>query len=335
MEEEEVSGLMKVLTKYERFHFVKFNILNIPFSNHFTRIEEFLKSGKEVDIARVDIKMPNWFKDYVIHDRVVIQAVDCLLLFYNPEIIASPPRTIDEFITYIRTYTIDNQGKRYGEEGFSSNRIKRYAAFVPLNSGWWMSPFFGGEDRDFLSQNLEHDSFIKVANSFKELYQSGLLPDFKDTFYEQMIRRFREGEVAMMLNGPWVIPALKELGQEFRIALIPRGSEGRFSPMGGQQWVMLSDKEVVKKVMNYLASDKVAFELYKYNDTIMPKESVLNNLDNNILAEQLYDGAVKLGKDSDYILYNFFSNDYIEYLNDKMSKEELFDSWKGQVRSLE
>ncbi|TDX49212.1 sugar ABC transporter substrate-binding protein [Orenia marismortui] len=336
MTEEEAKGLQKILKEYERFHFVEFNLLNIPFSNHFTRIQEFLESGKKIDIARIDIKTPEWFKKYIVADTVIPQSVDCLLLFYNPNIIKMPPPTLDDFINYTREYTIDESGRSLGEEDFSSDKIVQYGSYISLYSGWWMSVFFGSEDENFLTEDVDYNSFINVAKRFKRLYKENSLPKVdNNNFYDQMVKMFIEEKVAMMINGPWVLSSLDKSNQDFKIALLPKGGEGSFSPMGGQQWAMLNDKPVIRDVMKYLSSEEVARKFYKYNGTIMPNDEFLEELigQGDIVAKQLLN-AVKINKSNDYLLYNFFSLEFRNYLEGNLNEDQLFKLWKNKVKTL-
>ena len=334
MTEEETAGLRRVLNRYELYNLVNFNIVNISFNNHYNRIEEFIKADTAVDIARGDIKMPTWFKTYVVNDRTEAQAVDCLVLIYNPQIIKTPPQTIEEFLTIARQKTIDEAGNHLGEDQFDPGQIEQYGAYAPLNSGWWMSSFFGGQDQKFLTSDFNEEKFAATAEEFKNLYQQGALalPN-KDKFYQWMMNKFTAGEIGMIINGPWAVPKLREADIKFKMALVPQGEEGRFSPMGGQQWIMLSDKKEVKEIMSYLSSTEAANLFYKYNGTLMPNQSFLANLEeaeNNVVAKQLSQ-AVKIDKKDDYRLYKFFSDDFMKYIKGQLTTEKLVQNWEQEL----
>ena len=336
MTKEETEGLKRILNRYERYNLVEFNIINISFNNHYNRIEEFIKADTEVDIARGDIKMPQWFKENVVNNRTVAQAVDCLVLIYNPEIIDAPPETIAEFRTLAQKKTIDKSGNHFGAPDFNSKQIEQYGAYIPMSSGWWMSTFFGATDDDFLDLAFNRGDFIRTAEKFKRMHQNGVIPLVaQDEFYQWMMNKFTAGKVGMIINGPWSIPKLREVDINFEMALLPQGEDGRFSPMGGQQWIMLSDEPEVKKVMDYLSSSEVANLFYKYNGTLMPNESFLNKLEeneNNIVAKQLSQG-VKINNKTDYDLYKFFSDDFPKYLEGDLTKEELVREWEEQLEN--
>jgi len=334
MSQEETEGLRRVLDRYERYNLVNFNLVNISFNNHYNRIEEFMNSEQRIDIARGDIKMPKWFKKYVKNKRTELQAVDCLVLFYNHNIIEDPPQTIEEFIALAKEKTIDESANTFGTKDFNPDKIKRYGAHLPLSSGWWMSTFFGAGDNNFMQRDFDEQQFITTANKLKKLYQKDLLAiPSKDDFYGTMMNRFKDGKVGMMINGPWSIPELRKAEVDFKMALLPQGAEGRFSPMGGQQWIMLNDDPEVQAVMDYLASSEVANLLYRYNGTLVPKESFLNKLEeneNDVVANQLHE-AVKIDKELDYKLYKYFSNDFLNYIKGKISEQELVSNWRQQL----
>ncbi|AEX86012.1 hypothetical protein XO10_07995 [Marinitoga sp. 1135] len=332
MSEEEIIGLEKILKHYEMFHFIKFNIIRVPFSGHFSRIQEMIKQNINIDIARVDIKMPEWFKKYV-KSEPVLQAVDTLVMIYDANDKIKPPETINDFFDFIENNTVDINGKTIKDKGFDKDKIMQYAVYIPYVSGWWMSVLYGSNDRNFLTENADKENFISISRRIKYYYKNGLIPRVCSDFYEEMMRMFISGDVKIIFNGPWSFSTLREKGKDFKVYYTPRGFSGRFSPMGGQQWVLLKDNKYTEKAFEYLGSNYVAEKFYEYNSTLMPNKGLIERLEKsgNIVASQLKD-AVKIDKNTDYILYEFFSNEFVEYLNDKISEEKLFESWLNKIK---
>ncbi|KLO23976.1 MULTISPECIES: extracellular solute-binding protein [unclassified Marinitoga] len=332
MSESETKGLEKILNSYKLFHMVKFNIERIPFSGHFSRIKQLLDLNHKIDIARVDIKMPEWFESY-IKDKPILQSVDCLVMLYNKKHIKKPPRTLNELWDYIENNIKDIYGNNINSPTFDKNKIEDYVFYMPYNSGWWMSAIFLSEDKNFLTSNVNKKRFINIAEKIKFLYKNNLIPKITENFYDDMINMFVRGEVDIIFNGPWSFSTYKEKGFDFGVSIIPFGIDGSFSPMGGQQWVLLNKSSEAEKVMEYLSKTEVAKKFYKYNNTIMPDEKFLEELDKkeDIVAKQLKT-AIKIDKKTDYILFKFFSTDFIMYLNDKMDSEELYNRWLKMVK---
>lgn len=331
MSESEIKGLEKVLKPYSLIHFTNFEIKRIPFSGHFSRITELIDSDQKVDIARVDIKMPKWFKKY-IYKEPELQAVDCLVMLYNKKYIDTPLNTLDELWDFIEENTIDIEGNNFKSPNFDKNKIDKYAIYLPYNSGWWMSTIFGSEDKNFLTKNVNKKKFIKTSEKIKFLYKNNLIPKSSTDFYDDMIKMFSQNEVKIIYNGPWSFSTIKEKKVEFGVSLLPKGEDTRFSPMGGQQWVILNNTKTVNKVFKYLSSDKVAEKFYKYNNTIMPNKTLIEKLEKkgDVVASQLK-MAVPIDSRNDYILYKFFSNDFVQYLDDKISSEQLFNNWLKMI----
>ncbi|WGS65457.1 sugar ABC transporter substrate-binding protein [Marinitoga aeolica] len=334
MSENETKGLEKILKSYSLTHFVKFDIRRIPFSGHFSRIKEIIDSNQEVDIARVDIKMPEWFKKYT-YGEPTLQAVDCLVMLYNKKYVDAPPNTLDELWNFIEENTVDINGHTFKSSDFNKSKIDKYAIYLPYNSGWWMSTIFGSEDKNFLTKKVNKEKFIKIAEKIKYLYKNQLIPKSSEDFYDDMIKMFSQNEVKIIYNGPWSFSTLKDKKIDFGISLIPKGEDTRFSPMGGQQWVILNNKKIVNKVFKYLSSDKVAEQFYKYNNTIMPNRKLLEELEKkgDIVASQLK-MAIPIDNKIDYILYKFFSNDFVDYLNDQITSEQLFNNWMKMIKGI-
>ncbi|WP_240739604.1 extracellular solute-binding protein [Marinitoga lauensis] len=331
MSESETKGLEKILKSYSLTHFINFDIKRIPFSGHFSRIKEIMDSGQKVDIARVDIKMPEWFKKY-IYEKPKLQAVDCLVMIYNKRYVTHLPNSLNELWDFIEENTIDINGKNFKSPNFDKNKIDKYAMFLPYNSGWWMSTIFGSEDKNFLTKNVNKERFIKIAEKIKFLYKNNLIPKLSEDFYDDMMKMFSQNEVKVIYNGPWSFSTLKEKKVDFGVALLPKGKDTRFSPMGGQQWVILNNTKSVNQVFKYLSSDRVAEKFYKYNRTIMPNEKLLGELEKkgDIVAMQLK-MATPIDNKMDYILYKFFSDDFIKYLNDNINSEQLFNNWLKMI----
>ncbi len=168
----------------------------------------------------------------------VPQVTDTLALLYNKDLLAKagvqPPRTMDELKTAALAV-----------------KAKTGAAGVYLNpGGYFLLPFLYGEGGDLVDVEakkitVNSPEAAKAVDRAKDLIASGaaMKPDFADG-YNNMQASFKDGKVAMVINGPWSIaddlsgPAFKNAAN-LGIAPVPAGGSGKAgAPTGGHNYVI-------------------------------------------------------------------------------------------------
>ncbi len=137
----------------------------------------------------------------------------------------------------------------------SANPGVQAAAFLQ-SGGYFSLPFVYSEGGDLL--NVEQKKIIinspeavKGLQDAVDLVSSGAAKtDTTTDSYNNMMTAFKDGKVAMILNGPWSVPDIKS-GKAFSdatnlgIAPTPAGSSGKSgSPVGGHNYVIYSQSKV-------------------------------------------------------------------------------------------
>ncbi|HEU5324786.1 MAG TPA: extracellular solute-binding protein [Candidatus Limnocylindria bacterium] len=181
------------------------------------------------------------------------QVTDALALLYNKsmfdEASVEVPTTMDEFVT---------AGQTLQEQLGLDN------AFYMRGDAYWLQPFlwaFGGGLFDVNDQGQVTDILVNNEGSVAGLefllneVLGVIAPadvDFAND-YGNAMTAFKEGDVAMIFNGPWATTDILS-GTEFSdsenlgIAVIPAGPDGdKGSPIGGHSYVMYAGMDEAKQ----------------------------------------------------------------------------------------
>jgi arabinogalactan oligomer/maltooligosaccharide transport system substrate-binding protein len=137
----------------------------------------------------------------------------------------------------------------------SSNPGVDAAAFLQAQ-GYFSLPFIYSEGGDLLNVDqkkiiLNAPEAVKGLQDAIDLVKSGAAKtDTTTDTYNNMMTAFKDGKVAMILNGPWSVPDIKT-GKAFSdptnlgIAPPPAGSSGKTgTPVGGHNYVIYSQSKV-------------------------------------------------------------------------------------------
>jgi len=143
-------------------------------------------------------------------------------LIYNKKYVQTPPKTWDEFLKVAQANT---SGNRFGflynlnDAYFSYGWFTAYGASVFAKNGNTLNTSdvkLGGSPGD------KAMSFIKDLR-----YKYKLVPEGVD--YGVADGAFKDGSLAMIMNGPWALGDYKKAKIDFGIAPMP-------APPGGSQW---------------------------------------------------------------------------------------------------
>lgn len=147
---------------------------------------------------------------------------ESVALIYNKKYVQTPPKTWDEFLKVAQANTT---GNRFG---FLYNLNDAYFSY-----GWFTAfggSVFGknGNALDTSAVKLGGDPGDKAVSFIKDLrYKYKLVPDGVDG--QVADGAFKDGSLAMILNGPWAIGDYKKAKIDFGIAPMP-------APPGGSAW---------------------------------------------------------------------------------------------------
>lgn len=142
-----------------------------------------------------------------------------LLLFYNRDLIDTPPRTTSELVELAQSVQTESEGTRRGL-GLNS--------YDPLWLVPWLRPYDGWLTDDLGQPTLNTPAMISAL----ELYLSwlGRLPDQSSAqvaiapllTHEEMRAQFLRGELAMIIDGEWAIVELAQAtGLDWGVAPLP------------------------------------------------------------------------------------------------------------------
>lgn len=147
--------------------------------------------------------------------------MDALALIHNRELVPKPPNTFAELLTVAKELT-DAEEDRWG-------------LVFPLLSQYHVYPFIDGyggytlgcdaEGCDLADIGLDSEGAVRGTQLLSELYVSeGLFPQEltdRSVMDDHARRLFAEGRAAMLIDGPWALPEIREGGVDYGVASIP------------------------------------------------------------------------------------------------------------------
>ncbi|MCS5486383.1 sugar ABC transporter substrate-binding protein [Curtobacterium flaccumfaciens pv. beticola] len=178
-----------------------------------------------------------------------------IALYYNKKLLADagvqPPKTWDELKAAAKKLT---SGSTYG---FAMSNINTY------EGTWQFLPFFwsnGGNEKDIATPEA-----AQALQLVEDLQNDGSMSKSSINWAQADVNnQFIAGKAAMMINGPWQLPALKEAKNlEFDSVPIPtRTGSATVAPLGGEAFTVpqTGDKakmQLAGKFVGCLNSDKM------------------------------------------------------------------------------
>ncbi|MFJ8665685.1 extracellular solute-binding protein [Streptomyces sp. NPDC093600] len=162
----------------------------------------------------------------------VPQVIDSMGIFYNKKIFkdagVEPPKTIDELKT-VATKIKEKTGKT--------------GLYLRGDDAYWFLSFLYGEGGDMVNAEqkkvtIDGPAGVKAMKVVKDLVDSKAAITDASNGWDNMQAAFKDGKVAMMINGPWAVTdtyAGKEFADKANlgIAPVPAGSAGQGAPQGG------------------------------------------------------------------------------------------------------
>ncbi|WP_144710457.1 sugar ABC transporter substrate-binding protein [Curtobacterium pusillum] len=178
-----------------------------------------------------------------------------IALYYNKKLLAAagvqPPKTWDELKAAAKKLT---SGSTYG---FAMSNINTY------EGTWQFLPFFwsnGGDEKDIATPEA-----AQALQLVDDLQSDGSMSKSSINWAQADVNnQFLAGKAAMMINGPWQLPALNaKKGLEFDSVPIPtRTGAATVAPLGGEAFTVpqTGDKDKMKlagKFVGCLNTDKM------------------------------------------------------------------------------
>jgi arabinogalactan oligomer/maltooligosaccharide transport system substrate-binding protein len=162
----------------------------------------------------------------------VPQVTDTLGLFYNKELLEKAgvevPETFDELEKVSKTIQ-----QKTDAEGF----------YLRGDDPYWFLPYLYGEGGDMVDAKnkkitIDDGAGARAFATMKDLVDSGAAISDATGGQENGLKAFQDGDVAMMIDGPWDIAGALE-GKAFEdsanlgVAAVPAGSKAQGAPQGG------------------------------------------------------------------------------------------------------
>ncbi|MFJ8919697.1 arabinogalactan oligomer / maltooligosaccharide transport system substrate-binding protein [Streptomyces sp. LamerLS-316] len=162
----------------------------------------------------------------------VPQVIDSMGIFYNKKMFADagvePPAKIADLKAVAKKIK-DKTGKT--------------GLYLRGDDSYYFLSFLYGEggdlvDADSKTVTVDNAEGVKAFGVVKDLVESGAAKTDATDGWENMMSAFKNGDVAMMINGPWAV-ADTLTGKEFTdkanlgISTVPAGSAAQGAPQGG------------------------------------------------------------------------------------------------------
>ncbi|MFE2019666.1 extracellular solute-binding protein [Streptomyces sp. NPDC059499] len=162
----------------------------------------------------------------------VPQVIDSMGIFYNKKIFAEAGVEVPATIADLKTVSKKIKEKT-GKTGL----------YLRGDDAYWFLSFLYGEGGDLVnasnkSVTVDKPEGVKAFQTVKDLVDSGAAKTDATDGWENMQSSFKDGKVAMMINGPWAV-ADTLTGKEFAdkanlgISPVPAGSASQGAPQGG------------------------------------------------------------------------------------------------------
>lgn len=138
-------------------------------------------------------------------------------LYYNADLleaagIEAPPTNAEEFLEAARLLTVDANGNHPGDEGFDAENIAQYAINMHTNHHafyQWYALYsqLGGQlfDEEVTMCAIDTDKAVEAWQWLQDLVYVHYAAPQGQTDYA---RDFLTGRTAMLVDGPWQIPAM-------------------------------------------------------------------------------------------------------------------------------
>jgi multiple sugar transport system substrate-binding protein len=193
--------------------------------------------------------------------------VNTIALFYNTKMLADagvqPPKTWDELRAAAKKLT---KGGRYG---IAFNANATYEGSWQFLPAMWTN---GGDETD-----LKSPAVAEALQLWVDLVKSGSASKSVINWTQSDVKdQFVAGKAAMMINGPWNIPALSESPNvKWDVVQFPVNKAGQspIAPLGGEAWTVPLNKDAAKQqkaadFVKCLSSDKSELDWAKARYTV-------------------------------------------------------------------
>ncbi|PZD95880.1 ABC transporter substrate-binding protein [Paenibacillus sambharensis] len=260
---------------------IKVEIAEVPFNSATNQFKTAILGNQTIDIFRAD---NSWIPEYadlgILYPLTAVAGTGDLESYIDSAIRSAQYQGIQYGLPTVMEAPALLYNKRLLKEaGFEQapqtmeemlaaakavTSKDRYGLFLTDDSYFalpYLWAFGGGTMTDDRQIEIASDNSRQAFEFMISLRQKGVTqpyPDFSDG-YNNMMRDFKDGKAAMIINGPWAVSDILS-GTEFQnpdnlgIAPVPKGPGGQGSPVGGHSLV----------VSKYSEHPQESYELIRY-----------------------------------------------------------------------
>ena len=219
----------------------------------------------------------------------VPQVIDSMGIFYNKKIFKEAgvevPTTVDQLKTVSKKIK-----EKTGKTGL----------YLRGDDAYWFLSFLYGEGGDLVdastkSVTVDNPEGVKAMKVVKDLVDSGAAKTDATDGWENMQSSFKDGKVAMIINGPWAV-ADTYAGAEFKdkanlgVAPVPAGSAAQGAPQGGHNLAVYAGSKNLDAsyaFVDYMTSTKTQAQVTKELNLLPTRTSAYSEeavVDNEIVG---------------------------------------------------
>ncbi|MBL1066672.1 extracellular solute-binding protein [Streptomyces sp. 7-21] len=201
----------------------------------------------------------------------VPQVIDTLALFYNEDLLNEAGVEVPGSLADIR-----RSADAFEEIGVTP-------LYVRGDDPYWFLPFLYGEGGDLVDAEaqevtIDDEAGVQAFTQMHDLVESGAaITDVNDGL-ENMLTSFSQGDVAMMITGPWdTVTAQEALGDSLGVAPVPAGSEAQGAPQGGWNYGIYAgtpDADASMAFVEYMSSPDTQQRITEELNLLPTRESV-------------------------------------------------------------
>ncbi|MFI8822871.1 extracellular solute-binding protein [Streptomyces sp. NPDC053431] len=195
----------------------------------------------------------------------VPQVIDSMGIFYNKKIFKDAGVEVPKSIDELKAVSAKIKQKT-GKTGL----------YLRGDDAYWFLSFLYGEGGDMVNADtktvtIDNAAGVKAFKTVKDLVDSKAAITDATNGWDNMQAAFKDGKVAMMINGPWAV-ADTYTGKEFAdkanlgIAPVPAGSAGQGAPQGGHNLAVYAGSKNLDAsyaFVEYMSSTEVQAQVAK------------------------------------------------------------------------
>lgn len=216
--------------------------------------------------------------------------VETYALFYNKALVQTPPQTWDELVDFAKTFNNAADGKY----ALSWEVGNAYFSYIFLSS--FGADLFGPDGTDKSQHMVNSDAAVQGMTYFQNLRKNILDVAQADLTGDFMNAGFQEGNIAMVITGPWSISGYKEAGVDFGVAALPRfpGMENPPASFSGIRGLYVSafseHPEEAQRFAEFCITKSMLEQRYEITSQIPPRNDITITDEHNagILAQAAF-----------------------------------------------